>query len=108
MHANAFLLFSSTTTSIFRAIERPATACGDCILCDSKNAVYRRNFFQIYSNNSYEDSMKQFWEMFDPEGWSLWICRYKYNAENTRLFMTSNLVGGFIQRSGEIRKWLFG
>lgn len=52
--------------------------------------------------------MKQFWEMFDAEGWSLWICRYKYNAENTRLFMTSNLVGGFIQRSGEIRKWAFG
>lgn len=63
---------------------------------------------QIYSNNSYEDSMKQFWEMFDAEGWSLWICRYKFNEENTRLFMTSNLVGGFVQRSGEIRKWAFG
>jgi elongation factor 1-gamma len=47
--------------------------------------------------------MRQFWEMFDAEGWSLWQCEYNYNAENKVLFMTSNLVSGFIQRSGEIR-----
>lgn len=63
---------------------------------------------RIFSNNPPEVSMKQFWEMFDPEGWSLWLCRYKYNHENQKLFMTANLVGGFIQRSGEIRKWAFG
>ncbi|CAM9242626.1 unnamed protein product [Ascophyllum nodosum] len=75
---------------------------------DAKSPFSGDAWKKIYSNNSYEDSMKQFWEIFDPEGWSLWICRYKYNSENSRLFMTSNLVGGFIQRSGEIRKWLFG
>ncbi|CAN0581063.1 unnamed protein product, partial [Ectocarpus sp. 12 AP-2014] len=75
---------------------------------EAKSPFVGDTWKKIYSNNSYEESMKQFWEIFDPEGWSLWICRYKYNAENTRLFMTSNLVGGFIQRSGEIRKWAFG
>ncbi|KAJ8601449.1 hypothetical protein CTAYLR_005950 [Chrysophaeum taylorii] len=63
---------------------------------------------KIYSNNPPEVSMKQFWELFDAKGWSLWFCRYKYNHENTKLFMTANLVGGFVQRSGEIRKWAFG
>jgi elongation factor 1-gamma len=64
---------------------------------------------QIYSNAaSYDEAMDQFWQIFDPEGWSLWICRYKYNAENKKVFMTSNLVGGFLQRSGDVRKWAFG
>ena len=31
-----------------------------------------------------------------------------YNEECKVLFMTSNLIGGFIQRTEEIRKWLFG
>ena len=33
---------------------------------------------------------------------------YQYNDELKVLFMTSNLIGGFIQRTEEIRKWLFG
>ncbi|CAM9297359.1 unnamed protein product, partial [Chrysoparadoxa australica] len=76
---------------------------------ESPSAFVNDAWKKIYSNASnYDDAMKTFWEKFDQEGWSLWICRYKYNSENTRLFMTSNLVGGFVQRSGEIRKWLFG
>ena len=31
-----------------------------------------------------------------------------YNEENKVLFMSGNLIGGFIQRTEEIRKWLFG
>mmetsp|Transcript_20433 Transcript_20433/g.33572 ORF Transcript_20433/g.33572 Transcript_20433/m.33572 type:complete len:437 (+) Transcript_20433:91-1401(+) len=62
-----------------------------------------------YSNcTSFDAAMATFWEMFDAEGWSLWKCTYNYNAENTVMFMTSNLVSGFVQRSGEIRKWGFG
>ena len=30
-----------------------------------------------------------FWDMFDPEGYSLWFCDYKYNDENTVSFVTS-------------------
>ncbi len=64
---------------------------------------------KLYSNSEdYNDTMAKFWDMFDAEGWSLWIARYNYNSENTRLFMTSNLVGGFIQRSDAMRKWAFG
>ncbi len=64
---------------------------------------------KLYSNSTdYNETMAKFWDMFDAEGWSLWIGRYNYNSENTHLFMTSNLVGGFIQRSDGIRKWAFG
>jgi len=64
---------------------------------------------KIYSNTAnYDDCMNKFWGMYDSQGYSLWRCDYKYNEENTKLFMTSNLVSGFLQRSGEVRKWGFG
>lgn len=64
---------------------------------------------KTYSNApTYEAAMEEFWKTFDPEGWSLWLMEYKYNEENKRIFMTSNAVGGFQQRTDEIRKWAFG
>ena len=52
--------------------------------------------------------MPWFWANLDKAGWTLWLQKYKYNAENKRDFMTSNLVGGFIQRSEEMRRYAFG
>ncbi|KAK9077042.1 hypothetical protein SSX86_005377 [Deinandra increscens subsp. villosa] len=49
-----------------------------------------------------------FWEMFDPDGYSLWFCNYKYNDENTVSFVTMNKVGGFLQRMDLARKYAFG
>lgn len=64
---------------------------------------------KTYSNcATYEEGMKTVWETFDAEGWSLWHQAYNYNAENKRIFMTMNAVGGFQQRTEEIRKWAFG
>jgi len=64
---------------------------------------------RCYSNcESYEEAMNTFWTTFDAAGWSIWRGDYNYNDELKILFMTSNLIGGFIQRTDEIRKWLFG
>uniref|UniRef100_A0A0A0L2P8 Elongation factor 1-gamma n=1 Tax=Cucumis sativus TaxID=3659 RepID=A0A0A0L2P8_CUCSA len=55
----------------------------------------------LYSNtksNFREVAIKGFWDMYDPEGYSLWFCDYKYNDENTVSFVTLNKVGGFLQR----------
>ncbi|PRQ20557.1 putative translation elongation factor EF1B, gamma chain, glutathione S-transferase [Rosa chinensis] len=49
-----------------------------------------------------------FWDMYDPEGYSLWFCDYKYNDENTVSFVTLNKVGGFLQRMDLARKYAFG
>mmetsp|Transcript_23139 Transcript_23139/g.33905 ORF Transcript_23139/g.33905 Transcript_23139/m.33905 type:complete len:440 (+) Transcript_23139:41-1360(+) len=62
-----------------------------------------------YSNcDTYEAAIDEFWKTFDAEGWSLFRGDYQYDNDNSVLFMTSNLIGGFIQRTEEIRKWLFG
>lgn len=46
--------------------------------------------------------------MYDPEGYSLWFCDYKYNDENTVSFVTLNKVTGFLQRMDLVRKYAFG
>nr|QDK54758.1 translation elongation factor [Polygonum cuspidatum] len=66
---------------------------------------------RLYSNtksNFREVAIKGFWDMYDPEGYSLWFCNYKYNEENTVSFVTLNKVGGFLQRMDLARKYAFG
>nr|AHC03515.1 gamma class glutathione S-transferase [Larix kaempferi] len=66
---------------------------------------------RLYSNtktNFREVAIKGFWDMYDPEGYSLWFCEYKYNEENTVSFVTLNKVTGFLQRMDLARKYAFG
>ncbi|XP_022762735.1 elongation factor 1-gamma 2-like [Durio zibethinus] len=66
---------------------------------------------RLYSNtktNFRDVAIKGFWDMYDPEGYSLWFCEYKYNEENTVSFVTMNKVGGFLQRMDLARKYAFG
>ena len=43
-----------------------------------------------------------------PEGYSIWLAKYKYNEENKKIYMTCNLLGGFFQRLESARKYTFG
>jgi len=64
---------------------------------------------RTYSNNDTKSvAIPWFWEHFDPQGYSVWFCDYKYNNELKMLFMTSNLVTGFLQRLDKLRKYGFG
>ncbi|XP_050237187.1 elongation factor 1-gamma-like [Mercurialis annua] len=66
---------------------------------------------RLYSNtktNFREVAIKGFWDMYDPEGYSLWFCDYKYDEENTVSYVTLNKVGGFLQRMDLARKYAFG
>eukprot|EP01069_Polyplicarium_translucidae_P008825 Polyplicarium_translucidae@DN3262_c0_g1_i6.p1 len=67
---------------------------------------------RCYSNTKdlYGTAMKWFWEQVDTEGWSLWHMEYeKLEGECTVSFVTSNQLGGFLQRlDGAFRKYSFG
>jgi elongation factor 1-gamma len=81
------------------------------VMDDEKKSEFNMDGWKkIYSNcgGDYKGAMDRFWSLYDAAGWSIWTCRYKYNSENDKAFMASNAINGFIQRSGEIRKWLFG
>lgn len=64
---------------------------------------------RFYSNNETRpDAVDFFWKNFDAEGYSMWNLTYKYNDELTKVFMSSNLIGGFFQRLENLRKYGFG
>ncbi|CAG8539117.1 3905_t:CDS:2 [Paraglomus brasilianum] len=64
---------------------------------------------RFYSNNKTRpDAIEWFWKHFDPEGYSIWRVDYKYNEELTKIFMSSNLIGGFYNRLERARKYAFG
>jgi elongation factor 1-gamma len=59
---------------------------------------FKREFLANKTPESRRDYMKtQFWSKFDPEGWALWLSEYdKAEGEGQVLYMTSNLLNGFL------------
>jgi len=51
---------------------------------------------------------KTFWTNFDPQGYSIYFSNYNYNSENRVYFMTCNLIGGFLQRCDDLRRYGLG
>ncbi len=65
-------------------------------------------FKRCYSNeDTATKAIPYFWENFDREGWSLWKGVYNYNDELKKIFMSSNLVSGMLQRLDKLRKNAF-
>jgi len=64
---------------------------------------------RVYSNeDTRTKAIPWFWENLDKEGYSIHFGEYKYNHELAKLYMTANLVGGFLQRLEKLRKYGFG
>jgi elongation factor 1-gamma len=61
---------------------------------------------------SHEDTrsvaLPYFYEKWDKPNWTLWFAEYKYPEDLQRLFMVSNLLGGFCQRTEHLRKHVVG
>ena len=69
---------------------------------------WKREYKNAKHNDGYKASVDKFWEMVDPNHYSVWVCRYKHNEENSQLWMTSNAIGGFCDRTEAIRKFAMG
>ena len=67
--------------------------------------VFKRAFL---NNKDKEDAMKKFWEIYDPEGYSLWRLEYQnLPTECKGLFRTSNSKGMFLQKCDAVRRYAF-
>ena len=64
-------------------------------------------FKRSYSNEDTPVAIDFFWKNFDPAGYSIWICKYKFPEELRQVFMTCNLVTGMFQRIDKLRKHAF-
>jgi len=64
---------------------------------------------RTYSNSDTRPvALPWLWQHFDAEGYCWYFCEYKYNNELQKVFMTSNLIGGWFQRLDKLRKYGFG
>ena len=67
--------------------------------------TFKRAFL---NNKDKEDAMKKFWEVYDPEGYSLWWLEYQnLPTECKVLFRTSNSKGMFLQKCDALRRYAF-
>ena len=67
--------------------------------------TFKRSFL---NNKDKEDAMKKFWEIYDPEGYSLWHLEYQnLPTECKVLFRTSNSKGMFLQKCDALRRYAF-
>ena len=67
--------------------------------------TFKRAFL---NNKDKEDAMKKFWEIYDPEGYSLWWLEYQnLPTECKVLFRTSNSKGMFLQKCDALRRYAF-
>jgi len=73
-----------------------------------KSAFVMDELKRFFSNHPLDVAVPWLYEKFDPEGYTMWYCSYKYNDELKQAFMTSNLVRGFLQRMESMRKYSFG
>jgi len=63
----------------------------------------------LFSQRPYnKDFFNDFWPQFDAQGYSIYHAQYQYNSENRVYFMTCNLIGGFIQRCDDVRRYALG
>jgi len=64
-------------------------------------------FKRVYSNEDTEKvALPYFWKNFEEntEFYSIWYCEYNYPEDLSKVFMTSNLIGGMFQRIEKLRK----
>ena len=67
--------------------------------------TFKRAFL---NNKDKEDAMNKFWEIYDPEGYSLWRVEYQnIPTECKVLFRTSNSKGMFLQKCDAVRRYAF-
>jgi elongation factor 1-gamma len=65
---------------------------------------------RLYANTKNKhEVIGTFWEKYENAGWSIWILKYqKAEGEGQVLYMTNNLLSGFIQRLDHFRRYSFG
>jgi elongation factor 1-gamma len=55
------------------------------------------------TNPTRPDAIDFFWQNYDPEGWCIYLYKYKWPEECKIDFMTANKFGGFLQRAEAVK-----
>jgi len=73
-----------------------------------KSSFSLDEFKRVYSNEDIETkAIPHFWEHFDAENFSIWLCEYKYPEDLGLMFQNENLITGMFQRLDKLNKNAF-
>merc|ERR1712121_268540 len=65
-------------------------------------------FKRVYSNEDIKlKAIPYFWNHFDKENFSIWLCEYKYPEDLGLMFQNENLITGMFQRLDKLNKNAF-
>jgi len=65
-------------------------------------------FKRVYSNEDIKTkAIPFFWENFDPENFSIWLCEYRFPEDLGMTFQSENLITGMYQRLDKLNKNAF-
>jgi len=65
-------------------------------------------FKRVYSNEDIKtQAIPYFWNHFDADNFSIWLCEYKYPEDLGLMFQSENLITGMFQRLDKLNKNAF-
>jgi len=65
-------------------------------------------FKRVYSNEDIKTkALPYFWQHFDKDNFSIWLCEYKYPEDLGLMFQSENLITGMFQRLDKLNKNAF-
>jgi len=99
---------AQTNVDVLEALEKAQSKPKDPFAVLPATTFDFDDFKRRFSNNPADDYLPYFWEKFDPQNCSIWLCEYKFNSELGLVFMSSNLVRGCLQRLDKARKQSLG
>lgn len=97
-----------SAADIMEALEKAESKPKDPFTVLPKSNFDFDDYKRRFSNNPPSDYLPYFWEKFDAENCSIWLCEYKFSDELGLVFMSSNLVRGALQRLDKARKQSLG
>merc|ERR1719439_422181 len=70
-----------------------------------KSSFNLDEFKRVYSNEDIKTkAIPYFWDNFDIENYSIWMCEYKYPEDLGMTFQVENLIEGMYQRLDKLNK----
>jgi len=81
----------------------------DPFASEKKGTMDLDAFKRCYSNSKdiAGEAVPHFWENFDKEAYSIWVCDYVEPLKGKMKFQVANLIGGFFQRLDKLNKNAF-
>jgi len=90
------------------AVAAPKRDAKDPFVNFPKSSFVLDDFKRVYSNEDVRTkAIPHFWNHFDENNFSIWLCEYKFPQDLGLMFQSENLITGMFQRLDKLNKNAF-